>query len=93
MGIYYGMVDMPVFVNESSREVETKNSYPFFRGKHVYISRADIHVPIGKSGFLVVTGRFYIPTEAAPVNSWNLSIGYTIPIETILDSIAKIIKQ
>lgn len=96
-GLYYGRTQSPKFADTTAREVVVKNDYPFFEDYNTWIWRADVHLPIGESGFLTVNGRFYYinnrDDKAGTINPWTVSIGYTVPTEHIFDSIAKIIKQ
>ena len=92
-GVYFGEADKPQFIDNDTREIDSKNDLPKFSHESVAIWRGDIHVPFGDNGFLTVTGRFYLNLEGEDINPWSLALGYTIPVEPILSSISSFVKQ
>lgn len=95
-GLYYGVTQSPQFVDNDTREVESRNDLPSFKSFPSWIWRADVNLPMGDSGFLSFKGRFSYLTDrndSGHINPWTVSIGYTIPPDVIFDSIAKIVKQ
>jgi hypothetical protein len=92
-GIYFGMVDKPQLENDETTEVKSKNGLPEFALEWAAIWRGDIHFPTGKNGFLTIGGRFISNLEGESINPWTISIGYTIPVEVITDSVSKLFNQ
>lgn len=92
-GTYFGQTDMPQFVDDDSREVESEKDFPKFRCEAAAIWRGDIHFPFGENGFVTITGRFTSNLGHEGINPWNIAIGYTIPVEAITDSVSTLFKQ
>lgn len=95
-GIFYGVTQSPQFVDNQTREVESRNDLPIFKSIPSWIWKADVNLPMGDTGFLSFKGRFsYLidRNDSGHINPWTLSIAYTIPPDVIFDSIAKIVKQ
>ncbi len=89
-GTYAGAVELPRLIGDT-REVKKKNDFPDFEYKFAAIWRGDIRFPIGENGFFTVNGRFYTFTDT--INPWTVSLGYTIPIDKVYDSIKNLINQ
>ncbi|MEJ2642103.1 MAG: hypothetical protein P8010_21280 [Desulfosarcinaceae bacterium] len=92
-GIYFGQTDKPQFVDDDTRAVKSENDYPEFTLEWAAIWRGDIHFPMGRNGFLTIGGRFTSNLGSSGINPWNISIGYTIPVEVISDSVSRLFNQ
>jgi hypothetical protein len=81
LGLYYGRYEVPRFVDEAdlpssgSILVVSQGGFPDYQGVESWTARADVHVPVGATGAIVVAGRFYLGVDE--VNPWSVWIGFT----------------
>lgn len=92
-GLYYGAIDMPEFKDDNSTILnKRRDTFPKFKPVNTGILKAEARLPVGESGFVTIAGRFhrFIDGQNDLPNPWTLTLGYTIPIDVILEGVISI---
>ena len=86
-GAYWGKLEVPQLVAESEvpddlkgqKVVLGRNGDVDFANADAMMVRVDMHVPAGKDGFFIVSGRYW--TGLSDFEPWTLSVGYSLPLD------------
>ena len=85
-GVYWGQLEVPQLASDEDipesldgqKVVKSRNGDVDFSNEHAMMIRADMHLPMGDSGYFIVSGRYW--NGLADIEPWSLSIGYSMPI-------------
>ncbi len=91
LGLYFGEIDMPVFVSEDSTEIETRRGvFPKFKPEEAFMIKTEAHFPVGLESFVTLYGNFnvFLENSRSLPNPWTLGLGYTFSIDNLFNAIA-----
>lgn len=85
-GVYWGQLEVPQLAGDADipeslkgqKVVKGRNGDVDFSNEHAMMIRADMHLPMGDSGYFIVSGRYW--NGLADIEPWSLSVGYSMPI-------------
>lgn len=78
-------VDVPRFLDKTSRQIAVKNGEPDFHGGWGGGVEMEVNVPVSKQlGYIMARADMF--TSPTP-NLWSLQLGYTIPLATLASAV------
>jgi len=78
-------VDVPDYINSTSRQIRSKNDVPAFNGEFGFGLDVEVNVPILKElGYIFLRAT---TNHAVDPNPWTTTIGYTIPIDQLVSMV------
>lgn len=81
-GAYAGRVETPAFANDDDLVIEQDRGLAEFDDEFAITFRGDVHIPVLKTSYVSLSGRFHQGFE--DLNPWSISLGYTIPFATLM---------
>jgi hypothetical protein len=91
IGGYLARVDVPKFVNGTSREIDTRQGdLPAYHMRTALALRGDMRIAVGDASYLTFTVRLFDGIgQKLEVKPWSVGIGYTVEISSLATALNK----